>query len=239
MDLGSMMGFLEAMATTGFPPVAAFFIGLMMAISPCPMVTNVTAIAYLSKRLGGSRDTLLAGAMYTAGRMATYLALSSLIVWLGMSAQSFSFSLQSFSSYALGPFLFAIGMLMLFVDRLPVVFKGSERLNAAKERIAQKRFGGFLLGMVLAMAFCPFSAVLFFGMMIPLALSTGDAIIVPGVFAIATGLPVIVASFAITKGVSKIGAAMSKMQAVQKYFSFAIAALFMVAGIYYAIIAFL
>lgn len=229
----SFMAFMEAMGTSSIPIVAAFFIGLMTAISPCPLATNITAIAYTSKKIDNSKHTLLVGFLYTFGRMFTYVALASLIVWFGMQTQTISLFLQKYGEKILGPLLLVIGIIMLDVLKL-LFFKTNNKLNELKEKLAKKGFlGSFLLGIIFALAFCPFSAVLFFGMLIPLALKAGDGLIIPAVFAFATGLPVIIFSIILVKSVSKLGKIMNKVQTFELWMRRIVAVVFILAGLYY------
>lgn len=232
----TLMQFMEAMGTSDIAIVAAFFIGLMTAISPCPLATNITAIAYTSKRIDNSKHTLLVGLLYTLGRMFSYTLLASLIVWFGLSSQSISFFLQDYGEKILGPLLLVIGIIMLDVMRFHFL-KGSDRLNKLKEKLAEKGFlGSFLLGVVFAMAFCPFSAVLFFGMLIPIAISAGDGLLIPAVFAFATGLPVIIFSFILVYSVSKLGQIMNKIGTFEKWMRKIVGVVFVFAGLYYILI---
>ncbi|MFH1065357.1 MAG: aromatic aminobenezylarsenical efflux permease ArsG family transporter [Nanoarchaeota archaeon] len=228
-----LMAFMETMGTSSIPIVAAFFIGLMAALSPCPLATNITAIAYASKRIDNSKHTILVGLLYTLGRMSTYVALALLIVTFGMSIQNLSLFMQNYGNKILGPFLIIAGLIMLNIIRLNIV-KGNKHFIKIKEKLATKGFiGSFLLGMVFALAFCPFSALLFFGMLIPLALKAGDGLIIPSVFAFATGLPVIVFSFVLVKGMSKLGKIMNKMNIFERWMRFIVAVIFIITGIYY------
>ncbi|MDD4878329.1 MAG: aromatic aminobenezylarsenical efflux permease ArsG family transporter [Candidatus Nanoarchaeia archaeon] len=230
-----LMAFMEAMGTSGIPIVAAFFIGLMTAISPCPLATNITAIAYASKRISHSRHTLLVGFLYTLGRMFTYVGIASLIVFFGINTQEIALFLQKYGEKILGPFLIIIGVVMLDAIKLNI-FKENGRFSRLKENLANKGYAGaFLLGVVFAMAFCPFSAVLFFGMLIPLAIKAQSAILLPSVFAFATGLPVIVFSFILVKSVNKLGAIMNKVQTFELWMRKIMAVVFILAGLYYTI----
>lgn len=229
----SFMAFMEAMGASSIPVVAAFFIGLMTAISPCPLATNITAIAYASKRIDNSKHTLLVGFLYTLGRMLTYVLIASFIVWFGMSTQTIALFLQKYGEKLLGPLLLIIGIIMLDIIKMNF-FKSSNKLAKLKEELANKGFiGSFLLGVIFALAFCPFSAVLFFGMLIPIALKAGDGLIIPSVFAFATGLPVIIFSFILVYSVSKLGAIMDKVQAFEKWMRKIVAGIFIIAGLYY------
>jgi cytochrome c-type biogenesis protein len=230
----SIMAFMESMGTSNIPLLAAFFIGLMTAISPCPLATNITAIAYASKRIDNSKHTIIVSLLYTLGRMFTYVVLASFIVWFGVNVQAISLFLQKYGERILGPVLILTGIIMLDIFKINY-FKSSPRLDALKEKIARKGFfGSFLLGVLFALAFCPFSGVLFFGMLIPLAIKAGDGILIPSAFALATGLPVIILSFILVYSVSKLGTIMNKIQTFEKWMRKAVAVTFIIIGIYYA-----
>jgi len=229
----TLMSFMEAMSTSSFPLIAAFFIGLMTALSPCPLATNITAIAYISKKIGDGKKTLLTGVVYTLGRMFTYVLLASLIVYIGLNVQAISLFLQKYGERILGPLLIIMSLIMLNIIKLPSL-KSGDKINRLKEKLSEKGyFGSFLLGVIFALAFCPFSAVLFFGMLIPLALKYSDGILIPSVFSLATGLPVIIFAFILTFSVSKLGKIMNKVQTFEKYMRYAIAIIFLIVGAYY------
>ena len=232
----NLMAFMETMGTSDIAIVAAFFIGLMMAISPCPLATNITAIAYISRKMDKGKQTLITGFSYTLGRMLTYVGLSSLIIYVGLNVSAISFFLQNYGGKSLGPLLIFIGLAMLNIIKLNFI-KGSKKLDELKEKLSKKGyFGAFGLGIVFALAFCPFSAVLFFGMLIPLALKFSDGILIPSIFAFATGLPVILFSFMLVYSVSKLGAIMNKVQTFEKYMRYIVSIIFLLVGIYYTIL---
>jgi len=232
----SLLETMEALGTSSVPAVAAFFIGLVMAISPCPLATNLTAVAYIAQRSEGGRHTLLVGALYTLGRMAAYVGIAALVVLLGLNVREIAVFLQLYGERLLGPLLIVIGVVMLDLVRLPVSL-GSVRLQDAKqrvtERLAGRRYlGPFLLGVLFALSFCPFSAVLYFGMLVPLALREHDPVVVPSVFAIATGLPVVVLSFLLVQGIGTAGRAVQRVQTIDRWLRRGAGAVFVLAGIY-------
>jgi cytochrome c-type biogenesis protein len=232
MDL---MPFMEQMGSNGIPIVASFFIGLMTAFSPCPLATNITAIAYISRRIDDSRHTMLVGLIYTLGRMASYAGLASLIVYVGLNTRDISMFLQAYGDRMLGPLLLSVGLVMLEVIRLNIG-SGGNSLSKSMERLSERGYaGGFLLGALFALAFCPFSAVLYFGMLIPLALKTHDGLIIPSVFAVATGLPVIVSSMLLVNGVSSLGRMVNRAQTVEKTLRKIMGLSLVAAGIYYTL----
>lgn len=231
----SLISFMEAMGTSNIPIVAAFFIGIMMAISPCPLATNITAIAYISRKIDNSKHTLLIGFTYALGRMFTYTIIASLIVFFGLNVQAASLALQKYGENIIGPLLIIIGIVMLDLFKVNF-FSGNARLNSFKEKLSEKGLlGSFLLGVIFALTFCPFSAVLFFGMLIPLSLKTGDGLILPSVFAFATGLPVIIFSFIMVYSISKLGLIMDKVQTFEKWSRKIASVVFIGVGIYYLI----
>lgn len=230
------MNFFESMATDSFPLLAAFFIGLMTAISPCPLATNITAIAYISKKIEGGKRTLITGFFYTLGRMFIYVSLASLIVYVGLNIQSVALFLQKYGEIILGPFLIIVGILLLNVIEFNL-FWGNKKINEIQVRLSEKGYvGAFLLGALFALAFCPLSAVLFFGILIPLALKFSDGILIPSVFAIATGLPVIIFSIILTFSIAKLGQLMNKVQIFEKWMRYVVAILFISIGFYYIFI---
>jgi cytochrome c-type biogenesis protein len=227
------MGFMESMGSSNIPLIAAFFIGLMNAASPCTVATNITAIAYVSRRVESSKATILVGFLYTLGRMFTYTLLASLIVYVGLNEQSISLPLQEYGGILIGPFMILCGLIMLETIKLDFIKmpQSSERL---KKKLADHGYvGAFLLGAVFALAFCPFSAILYFGMLMPLAIQTKDAIFAPIVFSFATGLPVIILSFILAFSIKKVGEIMHKIQVIELWTRRISAAVFIIAGIYY------
>ena len=229
----TLMSFMQSMGTNSFSLIAAFFIGLMTAISPCPLATNITAIAYISKKINNGKHTLITGFVYTLGRMFTYVLLASLIVYIGVNVQSISLSLQKYGERLIGFLLIFIGLIMLNIIKLNFI-KNRGKLDKLKERLSKKGYlGSFLLGAIFALAFCPFSAVLFFGMLIPLALKFSDGILIPSVFAFATGLPVILLSFVLVFSVSKLSNIIKKVELVERYISHIAGLIFIIVGTYY------
>ncbi len=235
-----ILQFLGTMGNSPVPVIAAFFLGLMTAISPCPLATNITAIAFISKKIDNSRHTLLTGFVYTLGRMAAYIAVASVIVFFGMNIRIIALTLQQYGERLLGPFLVLCGMYLLGIfalDRLPGGNWLSGFTSGISARLADKGYlGAFLLGVIFALSFCPFSAVLFFAMLIPLALSAGDPVIIPAVFALATGLPVIVISYLLVKGVRKCSGIVQKIGAAEGWIQRAVAVVFLIVGVYYIVI---
>ena len=67
------MEWLQALLDNSSTPVlTAFLLGLLTAISPCPLATNIAAIGYIGKDIEDRRRVFLSGLLYTAGRIVAY-----------------------------------------------------------------------------------------------------------------------------------------------------------------------
>jgi cytochrome c-type biogenesis protein len=231
-----IMQIMQEMASSDISLIAAFFIGLMVAISPCPLATNLTAIAYISRKLETGKKIILAGLAYTFGRMTAYVLIAALIVYFALSVMDISMFLQSNADLLLGPILLISGLVMLEWVKFDGLKFGGSKYEEFKKKLAEKgNLGAFCLGFLFALAFCPFSAVLYFGMMIPLALNAKDAIFIPASFSMATGLPVIIAAIALSYSAKFVGKYLGKVQMVEEGIRRFVGMLFILTGIYYLI----
>lgn len=230
--MNSLQSLLEG---SGWPLLTAFLLGLMTAISPCPLATNITATAYLSKDIGIKKRVLFNGVFYTLGRMFTYTALGTLF-FFGASQLKIASLLQSFGGVWIGIALLVIGLLMLDIIplNLPGVGKITEKFSNKEGK--KTYWDAFLLGLLFALAFCPYSAMLYFGGLIPMTIASPSGLLLPPIFAIATGLPVIIIAWLIAYSVSNIGKFYNSMNSFQKWFKRIVAALFIIVGAYYIII---
>jgi len=214
------------------PILTAFLLGVLTSISPCPLATNITAIAYISKEIKTAKHTLLNGIFYTLGRGASYTILATLI-YFGFSSFQVSRIFQGWGDKILGPVLIIIGLIMFGVIKINFG-KGGEKIEKIKLWLSRKGFiGSFLLGMLFALAFCPYSGVLFFGALIPLVLKSAEGLLLPPIFALGTGLPVILFSFIIAFAFQKLGQVFQVMQKIEKIMRYSVATIFVMAGIYY------
>lgn len=218
------------------PWLSALVLGLMTAISPCPMATNITAVGFISKDIENRNRVFINGLLYTLGRAISYTALA-LIIYFGADQFKFSGFFQLYGEKILGPLLILIGLFML--DVIKIKFPGLSGLTSNMEN--KTRWGyldAILLGMVFALAFCPYSGVLYFGMLVPMTVASASGLYLPMVFALATGIPVIVFAWILAFSVSSIGGVYNKMKNFEIWFRRVIAILFIVVGIYYMIRAF-
>lgn len=213
------------------PWVTAFVLGLMTAISPCPLATNITAVGFISKDIENRNRVFINGLLYTLGRAISYTIIP-LVIFLGADQFKFSGFFQMYGEKILGPFLIIVGLMML--DVIKINFPGLSKLTSKMEK--KTKWGFFdavLLGVVFALAFCPYSGVLFFGMLVPITISSTSGLYLPIVFAIATGIPVIVFSWILAYAVSGIGNVYNKIRTFEIWFRRLVAVLFIFTGIYY------
>lgn len=215
------------------PWLTALLLGLMTAISPCPLATNITAIGFLSKDIEDRNRVFINGLMYTLGRAITYTAIA-LIIFLGADQLKFGGFFQRYGEKIIGPLLILIGLFMLDIFRIQ--FPGFNRLTSGmQDKKKWKYKDALLLGLLFALAFCPYSGVLYFGMLVPLTVASPSGLYLPVIFAVATGIPVIIIAWVLAYTVSGIGNVYNKIKSFELWFRRIIAVLFIVVGIYYII----
>lgn len=212
----------------------ALWLGVLTSISPCPLATNIAAISYISKDLGAPGRVFATGAFYTAGRALTYLALAALLVASVLSIPQLSNFLQAYMNKLLGPILILVGMFLL--DLLSLHFSASGVGGALEERFqGWGVWGAALLGGLFALSFCPVSAALFFGSLIPLALRQEAVVSLPALYGIGTGLPVLAFAILIAGGAQSVSRAFNRMAEVEKFARTVTGLVFVGAGIYFCL----
>jgi cytochrome c-type biogenesis protein len=218
---------------SSMPWLTAILLGLMTSISPCPLATNITAIGFISKDIENRNRVFLNGLFYTVGRAITYTSIA-FIIYFGADQLRFSGFFQQYGEKIIGPLLLVIGVFML--DMVRIRFPGMSGLTSRMEKRKSWRFiDALLLGMVFALAFCPYSGVLYFGILIPMTVGSASGLYLPVLFAIATGIPVMLFAWLLAYTVSGIGGVYNKIKAFELWFRRIIAILFIGVGIYYII----
>lgn len=159
------------------PIITAFLLGLLTAVSPCPLATNITAIGFISKDINNRNRIFTNGVLYTLGRVLAYSALGAILI--------------------------------------AILRKGAD---------------------MFAMAFCPTSGLFYFGMLIPMSAMESEGYLLPVIFALATGLPVMLVAWILAYSVAGIGKFYNRVQTFQKWFNNMVAILFILVGIYYGLI---
>ena len=214
------------------PILTAFLLGILTSISPCPLATNITAVAFISKDLKTPKHTILSGLFYTLGRGLSYTLLA-VIIYFGLSSFSVSSVFQGWGDKILGPVLIVIGLIMFNVIKINVK-SSSPLMEKIKVWLARQGYlGSLALGILFALAFCPYSGVIFFGILIPLVLQSSSGILLPIVFALGTGLPVIIFSFLIAYSMKTLGKTFQAVAKVEKWLRYSVATIFILVGLYY------
>lgn len=213
---------------------SAFWLGILTSISPCPLATNIAAISFVGRRVEAPAKVFLAGFLYTAGRTLTYVVLGMLLVSSLLSAPYISHVLQKYMNKALGPILILVGMVLVEFIQVNISGSGvSEKMQKHVE--AMGMWGALLLGVVFALSFCPVSAALFFGSLLPVALRFESGVIIPSAYGIATGLPVFVFAVLIALGAKHVGDAYNKIVPFEKWARLLTGGVFILVGIYYCL----
>lgn len=230
--MNPMLAIQELLAGSGVPLLSAFLLGLLVALSPCPLSTNLAALGYIGRRATAPGHVLVAGGLYTVGRVVSYTLLAAVLVLIGLEASGVSWFLQDVGQYVLGPVLILAGLIILNVIplRLPAGLWLRVRLG---ERLAEGGpIGAFGLGALFALAFCPYSAALFFGALMPLALSESGGVTLAPAFAVGTGLPVLVAAVLLAAGVSRMASWFNATTRIEPALRWITGLVFVAAGLY-------
>ena len=210
------MDFLQSLLENyNIPILSAFVLGLMTAISPCPLATNITATAYISKNISNKRKVFLSGILYSLGRGFSYTAIG-LILYFGASKFHIARFFNQHGEKYLGPLLIIIGLLMLNIIKLNFLGKSNFQEKLSEKFKDKGLIGSFLIGVVFALAFCPYSGALFFGMLIPMTITSADGLYLPIIFAFGTGLPVILFTYLLAFTAGKVGIFYNRITKIEK-----------------------
>jgi cytochrome c biogenesis protein CcdA len=181
--------------------LAAAWLGLMTSVSPCPLATNIAAVSFLARRLD-TKHRAIAGVMaYATGRAVAYAAVGVLVAWGIAAAQQTSRLLQTVLGPFIGPLLIIVGLVLL--GWIPLRLNFGPAKPGATEGLADRGLpGAFLLGVLFALTFCPTSAALFFGSLLPLSLTAPTQLPLFVIYGLATAVPVGVVALAVLVGAS-------------------------------------
>lgn len=224
-----MESFLVAIGT-------AAWLGILTSISPCPLATNIAAISYVGKRVGRPSRVLLAGLAYTLGRTLAYFLLALLVIESLLSISAVSLFLQRNMNQVVGPVLVVVGVLLLDFIPWPWTGRGSGALERVRDRVDRLgTWGAGLLGIVFALTFCPLSAALFFGSLVPLAIAHQSAVLLPGIYGIGTALPVVAFSVILAFAANRLSKAFGALTVIERWMRRLTAAVFIGVGGYYCL----
>lgn len=216
------------------PVLTAFLLGLLTALSPCPLATHIAAIGFIGKDIEDRKRIFLNGLLYTLGRVLSYTLLGVILIMVlkgGASMFGIQQTVGVWGEFVLGPLLVAIGLFMLFADRLNLPKFGFD--GNAEGLVKKGGWGALLIGILFALAFCPTSGVFYFGMLMPLSATVPAGYLLPVVFAVATSLPVLVVAWVLAFSVQQIGRLYGRMQVLQRWMNLLVGGVFILTGIYY------
>ena len=227
------MDFLQSLLdNSSIPAITAFILGILTAVSPCPLATNITAIGFISKDIENRHRIFINGLLYTFGRIVSYTVLRE-----GASMFMVQKVVSKYGEMLIAPTLIIIGIFMLDIIKLNL-----PKINIGGESLKKRTKGGWgamLLGILFALAFCPTSGVFYFGMLMPLSAAETGGYLLPVIYAIATGLPVILVAWILAYSVAGLGKFYNRIQIFEKWFRKIVAILFIAVGIYYALVFYL
>ncbi|MFH1479362.1 MAG: aromatic aminobenezylarsenical efflux permease ArsG family transporter [Candidatus Omnitrophota bacterium] len=220
---------MEALVVFG----SVLWLGILTSISPCPLATNIAAVSYLAKKITHPAMVFISGLAYTIGRMIAYALLGWLIIYSLLGVPQVAQFLQKYMVIVLGPFLVITGLLLLEV--IPLKLPGITLSQKHQTKLVESGAAGALaLGFIFALAFCPVSAALFFGSLIPLALNSKAGILFPFIYGIGTGLPVLIFAVAIALGVTSMSHWFHRITKLEYYTRRITGIIFILVGLYYA-----
>ncbi|MGL4294048.1 MAG: aromatic aminobenezylarsenical efflux permease ArsG family transporter [Bacteroidales bacterium] len=219
---------------SSMPVVTAFLLGLLTAVSPCPLATNITAVGYIGKDIESRHRVFVNGLLYTLGRIIGYSVLGAVLITLlreGTGIYAVQKAISRYGEMLIAPVLILIGVYLLDVIRLNLPSFGTG--NGAMAFARKGGWGALLLGILFALAFCPSSGIFFFGMLMPLSAAESGGYWLPVVFAVATALPVMIVAWILAYSMAGLGRFYNRMQVFEKWFRRIAGILFIITGIYY------
>jgi cytochrome c-type biogenesis protein len=220
------------MEISGFPLLSAVWLGILTSISPCPLASNIAAVSFIVKKIEHPFYVLNSGVFYTLGRVIGYTALGVLITSSLLSIPQTSYFLQHYLNKILGPVLIITGLLLLGVINMP--FMSSSVSVKTAERVKDfGAFGSLLLGVLFALSFCPISAAIFFGSLLPLALKNSSQIVMPSLYGMGTGLPVLGFAVVLAFGVTNLEKVFRQVRVLEYWMKKVTGIVFILVGIYY------
>lgn len=224
---------LHILEVKEFPILSALFLGLIVAIAPCTLAANVTAISFLTDKKGDRKKVFVSGLVYTLGRTIAYAGLGFAIFYFA-GGLKIGEILQNSIGKIIGPLFIVIGILML--DIIHIHGFADRCLNVINSKSIRKHnWSALTIGILLALAFCPYSAAIYFGMLIPLSFSVSYGAILPLIFAIGSAIPVLFIAWIIAFSFAKLSEMYNKFQRFELWFRRILGILFIISGILFII----
>lgn len=218
------------------PFVVAILLGLISAVSPCPLTTNISALGYIAKNISSSRHLIIDGLLYALGRIITYGMLGGVSIFIlrqGMSIAPINDFLNSYGEMILPPVLFVMALITLDVFHLHH-HEHSDKCDVKASKYSRGGFGALLMGIIFALAFCPINGMFFFGMLAPMSAKADGGYFMPVVYGLVTGLPVVIVTSLIAFSVGHIETLKDKMTIAEKWCRRVVAVVLLLAATYFA-----
>lgn len=215
-----------------FAYLTSLWLGILTSISPCPLASNIAAVSYLGGQINTKYSALLSGIFYAAGRTITYFMICFIIGKSLLSIPDVAGFLQQNMNKILGPVLVITGLFLLEVIKIPS-FGIKINQNAQKWAMKNNVTGALFLGILFALAFCPVSAALFFGSVVPIALKYKSVILIPLIYGLGTALPVMFFAFVISFSIQSAGKIFDKLTVFELWARKSAAVIFIITGAYF------
>jgi cytochrome c biogenesis protein CcdA len=215
--------------------LTALWLGILTAVSPCPLATNIAAISFIARKAGRKDHVLASGLLYALGRTLIYVVLGAGIAAGLLANAEVSRFLQKHMNEILGPVLILLGMVLLnwLGAGVSFTFKTDGLTKKAEKGSV---FLALPIGALFALTFCPVSAGLFFGGLVPLAVKEGAVVIFPLVYGIGTALPVILFAFLLAFAAKSVGKVFNSLTHIEVWVRKITGAVFILVGIYYTFV---
>lgn len=214
--------------------LSVVWLGILTSISPCPMATNIAATTYIGRQIDSPYATVWAAIAYTLGRTIAYVMIATAIIAGLISIPFVSMFLQAHMHKILGPILFVTGLFI--VELIPIKLPSlNVNANLLKTLADGGIIGAVALGFLFALAFCPVSAALFFGGVIPLSLEFQSRLMLPLFYGVGTAAPVIGFAIIIAYSARIAGLFLNRLAVFERIFRRITGGLFVLIGIYFCL----
>jgi len=214
----------------------ALWLGILTSISPCPLATNVAAMGFIGRRTDGARGALVTGLLYTAGRALAYAVLGMLVVGGLLAVPTVSSWLQENMIRLIGPLLLVTALFLLEMIAVGGG-RGGRFTDWVQRRAGAMGLGAaFFLGVMFALAFCPVSAALFFGSLLPVCLQAGSGFWLPLLYGVGTALPVLVFGVALAVAAGRVGRLYARTAAVERWARRGTGVVFLAVGAWFTLV---
>ncbi|MFP4549018.1 MAG: aromatic aminobenezylarsenical efflux permease ArsG family transporter [Fidelibacterota bacterium] len=214
--------------------LSAFWLGILTAISPCPLATNIAAISFIGRKAGQQKHVIFSGLLYSAGRILAYIGLGALITAGLFSMSEVSLFLQKHMNEFLGPIMIFLGLVLL-----GWIGSGASFMINSTKLQERAKSGGLLwavpIGVIFALSFCPVSAGLFFGGLLPMAINERSIFIIPFFYGLGTAVPVVIFAFIMAFSSAYVGKAFKQLNRIDLWVRKIAGTAFILVGIYYSL----